>query len=237
MSRFSLFILCTVNIHIQQIQYYNGCTAIKELLFPWDSKAHLTVEQLWVSALVETRRHGHVPRLSGQRLPEDVQPLGSRHAHHWSGEPPMSPGGAVTLTRALTSVCCVLRPQRQMVDVGKSLTYSLLFSSHTRHERDTEKNESLEMFSSRYCVTSSLKLENYSRARKFEKREWGSPTSSWYFHLLFSTAFSPLRCAELFTFPCSQSETSQAVTKHLHLILKQYSKNPWVMEWMLFFNS
>ena len=109
---------------------------------------------------------------------------------HWSGQPPMSPGVAVTLTRGLTSVRSVLRTQtlrgRWWMEVRASPTAS--FSLHTRDMR--EKNESLKMFSSKYCVTSSLKLENYSRARK---RERGSPTSSWYFHLLFSSAFSSLR--------------------------------------------
>ena len=173
------------------------------------------MEQLWVSALVETRGHGHVPRLPSQRLPEDVQPLGPRHAHWSQCQPPMSPGVAVTLTRGLTSVRSVLRTQtlrgRWWMEVRASPTAS--FSLHTRDMR--EKNESLKMFSSKYCVTSSLKLENYSRARK---RERGSPTSSWYFHLLFSSAFSSLRWIVYISVFSIWNETSQAVTKHLHSI-------------------
>ena len=40
---------------------------------------HLTVEQFWVSALVKTGGHGHIPRLPGQRLPEYVHTPAARH--------------------------------------------------------------------------------------------------------------------------------------------------------------
>ena len=54
---------------------------------------YLTVEQFGVSALVKTRGHGHIPRLPGQRLPEDVHSPAARH-YLMS---PMSPGVRVTL--------------------------------------------------------------------------------------------------------------------------------------------
>ena len=57
------------------------------------------MEKLRVPALVEARGHGHIPRLSGERLPEDVHPLAAAHDAHVSGQgqPPMSPGVGVTL--------------------------------------------------------------------------------------------------------------------------------------------